>query len=134
MITKKCSICGTEFQTKNDKGTFCSSKCKSKSFRMNEKKKIKDYQKWEKANFVTELKNEIQNLKLIVNEKDITIFNWKKAYEENEKKLNSQLINLTIINNSLTFEKEQLHIENEELTKKNDMLRRKIHKIKNSAE
>jgi hypothetical protein len=33
MITKKCKICGTEFQTKNNKGTYCSNKCRSQAYR-----------------------------------------------------------------------------------------------------
>jgi hypothetical protein len=36
-ITKKCSTCGNEFTAKNDKGTYCSDKCRAKAYRTREK-------------------------------------------------------------------------------------------------
>jgi hypothetical protein len=36
-ITKNCTICGNEFTAKNDKGMYCSNKCRAKAFRNREK-------------------------------------------------------------------------------------------------
>ncbi len=36
-ITKNCSTCGNEFTAKNDKGTYCSDKCRAKAYRTREK-------------------------------------------------------------------------------------------------
>jgi hypothetical protein len=36
-ITKNCTICGNEFIAKNDKGMYCSNKCRAKAFRNREK-------------------------------------------------------------------------------------------------
>jgi hypothetical protein len=39
-ITKKCSTCGNEFTAQNDKGTYCSDKCRAKAYRTREKRFI----------------------------------------------------------------------------------------------
>ena len=52
---------------------------------------------------------------MLVQEKDITILNWGKAYDETEKKLITKITNLTIVNSSLSIENEQLCKKNETL-------------------
>jgi len=108
MITKKCKICGTEFQAKNQKGTFCSDKCKGKSFRVNEKKKKSDYLKWQKQNFIDEMKNEIQLLNRVIQDKDITINNFQKEYNNLYEKHILSSTNLKVTNSALKFENELL--------------------------
>jgi hypothetical protein len=130
MITKKCKICETEFEAKNEKGTFCSDKCRAQSFRNNEKKKMNDFLKSKKDNLIIEQINELQILKRIVNDKDITINNFQIEYNNLYKNHILTSTNLNVANSALKFENELLVQQKEEVEIKLSRYKREIIKLR----
>jgi hypothetical protein len=131
MITKKCKICGTEFQTKNEKGIYYSSKCKSKAFRKNEKKKINNFLKSKKDNLINEQSLDIQHLKRIVQEKNLFINDFQIEYKKLYNNYLTTISNHTDERYKLDTENEQLQLQNKELNAKNIRYRKKIIELQN---
>jgi len=115
MITKKCKICGKEFQTMNDKGTYCSNACKSKAFRLRRKKIRRNLEKEEKDELIINQKHEIDLLNYVINNKNEKINEFQTALNNNYAEYQINISNMKFENNLLEIKINHLKKRNEEL-------------------
>jgi phenylalanyl-tRNA synthetase alpha subunit len=63
-INKKCTVCGKEFEAKNEKGTYCSNSCRVKAYRIRTKEEKQELEK----NISEEYAEELSFFRMRMNE------------------------------------------------------------------
>jgi hypothetical protein len=120
MKPKKCKVCKTEFVPKNDKGMYCSGKCRSMAYRKNMKVRIEKYHIENDAK--RKLEDHIFNQNFEIKRLTEEINKGNKIIEN----LNMQIIDKSIDYKNLTFLFEQQKNENSNLQKQNDELKKRV--------
>jgi len=103
MLTKKCKICGNEFQANNNKAIYCTGKCRSQAFR-NKLKRFYTAEEVVSAKYDSIIKS--HEWKIL---EYVRILKTKNEELENKNKLINQLQKQLI---DYTFKNSELQLKN----------------------